>query len=155
MNARTTQILLGIAITFSACGRSGEQAVAKDSGVMSGDTGAMAGMPGMAMGDTAMMSQMQSHMRMMEGVSADSMMRMLPMHRMMVANMISQFNNDMRAMNMQPDAAWQATVDSLRNDLTRMPELSASELSQVMPAHHARVMRLMDMHRAMMRGMNK
>ncbi len=74
-------------------------------------------------------------------------MKMLPMHRMMLANMISQFNTDMRAMNMQPDARWQVTVDSLRSDLTRMPELSANEVSQMMPGHHARVTRVMDMHR--------
>ncbi|HEV8363234.1 MAG TPA: hypothetical protein VGQ52_06930 [Gemmatimonadaceae bacterium] len=148
MSMRTVQLFLGVALSLAACGRPGETDAAKDS-PMGGDTG-MAGMPGMAMGDTSMMNQMQSHMSMMEGVSADSLMKMLPMHRMMVANMISQFNSDMGRMNMQPDARWQATVDSLRNDLTRMPELNANEISQMMPAHHARVMRLMDMHRAMM-----
>jgi len=153
MSTRTVQLLLGVALSVAACGRSGE--VADESAAARADTGMMPGMPGMAMGDTSMMSQMQSHIRMMEGVSADSMMTMLSMHRMMLANMISQFNTDMRAMNVQPDARWQATVDSLRNDLTRMPELSASEISQMMPAHHARVMRLMDMHRAMMGGMKK
>lgn len=158
MSTRTLQLLLAVTLIPAACGKSSETAKSDESAAARADTGmmpGMPGMPGMAMGDTSMMNQMQSHMRMMEGVSGDSMMKMLPMHRMMVANTISQFNNDMRGMNMQPDAAWQATVDSLRSDLTRMPELSASELSQMMPGHHARVMRLMDMHRAMMGGMKK
>lgn len=152
MRTRTIQILLGVALGVAACGRS--ENMADDTAAARADTGMM-GMPGMAMGDTSMMSQMQSHMRMMEGVSGDSMMKMLPMHRMMLANMISQFNNDMRAMNMAPDAGWQATVDSVRSDLTRMPELSASQISQMMPGHQARMMRLMDMHRAMMGSMKK
>ncbi len=150
MSTRTVQLLLSAALSLAACGRSRE--MADDSAAARADTGMLAGMPGMAMGDTSMMNQMQSHLRMMEGVSADSMMKMLPMHRMTLANMISQFNADMRAMNMQPDARWQATVDSLRYDLTRMPELSANEIGQMMRGHHTRVTRLMDMHRAMMGG---
>ena len=56
---------------------------------------------------------------------------------------------------MQADPLWQATVDSLRNDLTRMPDLSARELAALMPEHRTRVMRLMEMHRGMMQGMKR
>ena len=58
----------------------------------------MKGMPEMsgpsdmsrAGGDTSesMMDQMQTHMRMLDGVSGDTMMAMLGMHRSMVASMI-------------------------------------------------------------------
>jgi hypothetical protein len=78
---------------------------------------------------------------------------MLPTHRQVLANMIAEANKDMRDMNMPSAAAWTATVDSLRRDLTRMPEMSASELHQFMPTHEARVKRLMDSHRAMMGSM--
>lgn len=152
MNARTIWISLGVALIISACGRSSGTAKSDESAAARADTSMMSGM---MMGDTAMMSQMQSHMRMMEGVAADSMLKMLPMHRMMVANMISQFNSDMRAMNMSPEASWTATVDSLRTDLTRMPELNANELGQMMPGHLVRVTRLMDMHRMMMGAVKK
>ena len=119
------------------------------------DTG-MQGMKGME-GMSGMMdlSQMQSHMRLMEATGADSMKAMLPMHRQMVANMISQMNTEMRGMNMKPDSTWQATIDSLRQDLVRMPEMSAGELGTFMPRHGARMMRLMDAHRAMMGSMKK
>ena len=120
--------------------------------------GGMVGMPGMSggqMGDmmsAAMMDSMQTHLTMMDSMSADRMKAMLPMHRQMVANMLSRMNSEMRQMNMSPDAAWTATIDSVRRDLTNMPELSGSQLKALMPDHHARVMRLLQSHRAMMGG---
>ena len=128
---------------------------ARDSaGAMSRMEG-MQGMPGMkdSMSGSGMMEQMQTHMREMDGVSADSMKAMLPTHQRMVTSMMSQFNKEMGDMNMPGNAAWTATVDSVRRDLTRMPAMSASELQQFKPAHHARVMRVMEMHKTMMRGM--
>ena len=100
-----------------------------------------------------MMEQMQAHMRMMQTDNLDSLRGMLSMHRQMVANMISRFDREMRQMNMRGDPAWQATIDSLRQDNIRLPEMSATELQTFMPAHRARVMRLMEMHRSMMAGM--
>lgn len=56
-------------------------------------------------------------------------------------------------MDMGADATWSSTVDSLRQDLTRLPEMSAQEMDGFMPERRARVMRLMEMHREMMAGM--
>ena len=118
--------------------------------------GAMAGMPGMSGGQmgnmmgAATMDSMQTHLTMMDSTSADRMKTMLPMHRQMVANMLSRMNSEMRQMNMSPDAAWTATIDSVRQDLTHMPEMSGSQLKAMMPDHRARVMRLLQAHRAMM-----
>ncbi len=77
----------------------------------------------------------------------------MPMQRQMTANVLARMNREMRDMNMTADAGWDATVDSLRKDLTRMPELTGSELVAMMPGHHARMMRLMEMHGSMMSGM--
>jgi hypothetical protein len=108
-------------------------------------------MPGMqGMQSTEMMQQMQSHMATMQGMGADSMYAMLPTHRQMLANMIAQMNREMRDMNMAADTPWSAIADSLRQDLVRMPEMGAQELHTFMPEHHGRVMRLVEMHRAMM-----
>ena len=118
--------------------------------------GGMAGMPGMSGGQmgnmmgAAMMDSMQTHLTMMDSMSAGRMKAMLPMHRQMVANMLSRMSSEMRQMNMSPDAAWTATIDSVRQDLTHMPEMSGSQLKAMMPDHHARVMRLLQAHRAMM-----
>ena len=151
--------MLAVSTLTVACARDAGEQAASDTMAMgatstpAADTAnqGMAGMPGM--GGGSMMEQMQAHMRMMDGATADSMKAMLPMHRQMLANMISQFDREMRQMNMKSDAAWQATLDSLRQDNLRLPELSPAELRSFMPAHGARVMRLMDMHRSMMANM--
>ena len=155
---RSGFLAIAAAVALSACAREngGDSADTaapggNTAGAAAQDTGGMQGMEGMqGMRGGGMTEQMQSHMRMMDGAGADSMKAMLPMHRQMVANMISQFDREMRQMNMKADPAWQATIDSLRQENVRLPEMNASELRAFMPQHRARVMRLMDMHRAMM-----
>lgn len=115
-----------------------------------------ANMPGMeAMMGSRMMDSMQTHMRMMGGMSPDRMKAMVPMHRQMVANMLSSFDDSMRRMNMPSDAAWISLRDSIRQDLTHMPELSASQLRTLMPQHHGRLTRFMKMHKNMTSNMRK
>lgn len=108
-------------------------------------------MPGMM--STATMDSMETHMRMMDGMTGEQMKSTLPAHRQMVANMLSQMNQEMRSMNMSGDPQWTATADSIRQDLIHMPEMSPQELKRVMPAHHARITRLMEMHRKMTQKM--
>jgi O-methyltransferase involved in polyketide biosynthesis len=105
------------------------------------------------MQSTGMMEQMTSHMQMMETVSGDSMLTMLAAHRQMGENMLDRMTDEMRDMNMQPDARWNATADSVRQDMMRMGGFSAAELQASMPEHRARMARLMDMHRTMMGSM--
>lgn len=144
-------------VALAACG--GEEApeaeteavVAEPAGEMGGMEG-MQGMGGMQMGG-GMMEQMEAHMQAMEGESAEQFKANLPQHRQMVANMIAQMNREMRDMNMTADAEWNATIDALRQDLTRLPEMTTAELETFMPEHRQRVMRLMEMHRSMMAHM--
>ncbi|MQA91753.1 MAG: hypothetical protein GEU90_16285 [Gemmatimonas sp.] len=121
------------------------------------DTDSMPGMADMqsmgGMMSAGMMEEMQTHMQAMMGADADSMMAMMPSHRQMVANLIAQSNREMREMNMPADPEWNATVDSLRQDLRGMPEMSVPELMALMPEHHERVQRLMEMHQGMMGSM--
>lgn len=154
---RGAVLTVAAASFLAACARDNGQGAGATSAAgttAAQDTAGMQGMAGMeAMAGGGMMGQMQAHMRMMDGATADSIKAMLPMHRQMLANMISQFDREMRQMNMKSDGAWQATLDSLRQDNLRLPEMSAAELRSFMPAHGARVMRLMDMHRSMMADM--
>lgn len=112
--------------------------------------GGMQGMGGMSGGT---LDQMDAHMMAMMGAAADSMKALLPEHRQMVANMLAQMGAEMRQMNMKTDAAWDALTDSVRADLTRMPEMSAEDLKTMMESHEGRVRRLMDMHKGMTGGM--
>lgn len=143
-------LVLASALVLAGC--TGEQQ-AEDTAVPAETNSAPDGMQGMSGMQDGMMGEMMAHMQMMTGAGADSMQAMLPMHRQMVANMLSQMNSEMREMSMTTDAQWDATVDSLRTDLTRMPELDGQELQELMPAHHDRMKRLMDMHRTMMSDM--
>ena len=114
----------------------------------------MANMPGMsATGSSAMAKQLDTHLKAMKGVSADSLKSLIPSHRQMTANLIATFTKEMRDMNMAADAAWNATVDSLRADLRTMPELGATDLQGLMPRHEARITRLIQMHQTMMKNM--
>lgn len=166
---RFTALTLSAA-ALAACGKSTN----RDSTTVAGDslTAASAGsleapsrlgrmmdsasMPGMdRMTGSRMTDSIQAHMRGMEGMSPDQTKAMVPMHRQMVANMLSMFDDSMRTMNMPSDAAWIALRDSIRQDLVSMPELSASQLKVLMRQHQARVMRLMKMHQNMTDNMTK
>jgi hypothetical protein len=152
---------LGGTATLAAC-RSNTRAasdsatnVAREPGSLEGarkDTtrpmAAMPGMPGAAA--SGMMDSMETHMRAMTAASASQLKGLVPEHRQAVGNMIAQMNKEMRSMNMQADAAWTATMDSVRQDLVHLPDMTGSDLTAMMPAHHARITRLLTMHRDMM-----
>ena len=150
-------VALTAAATLGACRPSDRNASSSGDTTAATDTaGGMAGMQGMSgMMGTATMDSMEAHLRMMDTMRAEQLTAMLPAHRQMVANMLSRMNQEMRSMNMAADQAWAATVDSLRQDLVQMPEMSGSELREMMPAHHARMTRLMQMHRDMMARMRE
>ncbi len=114
------------------------------------------GMQDMSAGMQDMSAGMQAHMASMMGnMNSAQMMDSLPAHRQMVANMMAGMNAEMRGMNMTADADWNALVDSLRQDLVRMPEMSGSALKEAMPDHAKRVERLTAMHQRMMSAMKR
>ena len=119
----------------------------------SGSTAGMQGMSGMQ--TNGMTAEMRTHLQAMHGAGGDSLKAMLPVHRQMAANMLAEMNREMRQMNMPADPAWTATVDSLRQDLVRLPEMDVAELQSAMPGHEARLDRLMEMHQAMMSGAHR
>ena len=146
---RTIAFSLVMVVT-AACAP--EQPERESEGAATQPTDSMPGMPGM--GGTQMsgqmMEEMEAHLRQVEGASGEQMIAVMAQHRQMVANLIAQFNREMREMNMATDQEWNATVEALRADLVRMPEMSPQELLALMPEHRQRVMRLMEMHRGMM-----
>jgi len=160
LRARSILMMMMAVGALAACGGGEEGAEpGMDAEIAETPAGGMEGMQGregMAgiQMDGGMMGQMQAHMRMMEGMSGDSMMQMMPQHRKMVANMIAQMNREMRDMNMTTDPEWNSTIEALRQDLFQIPEMSAAETEAFMPEHRARVMRLMEMHQQMMPEMS-
>ena len=132
-----------------ACNRSPGRADTAATRSDSGSTTGMAGMGGMM--SAGMMDSMTVHLRSMDTASVASLQAMMPMYRQMAGNMIAQMNADMRSMNMPADARWSALMDSVRQDLVRMPDMNAQQMKAFMPAHHGRLTRLMQSHKAMMK----
>ena len=156
--------LVAGALLAAACGGGGQGAsgAPRDSAGAAGAAAGggmdsmpgMAGMPGMEPAMSGrMMTDMEAHLRAMRAATPDSLRRAVPTHRQLVANLVAQMNREMGDMNMAPDAPWTALVDSVRADLTRMPELDAGELARSAPDHHGRVERLVAAHRRMMEAM--
>lgn len=113
-------------------------------------------MPGMgsmgARGSQDMMREMRAHMQGMSAGGSESLLRLLPLHRQMTANLLQQMDTDMRGMQMAGDTSWTALADSVRQDLTQLPDLSAAELPGFVERHRGRVERLMMRHEEMMGG---
>ena len=110
----------------------------------------MHSMPSRAIGSGAMMEAMRAHLQTMRIMSADSMRGGLPMHRQMTDTLMAQMKMDMSGMKMPADPKWLALMDSVRNDVSRMQEMNSADLAKAVPAHHARLIRLMEMHQKMM-----
>lgn len=140
--------VLAAVLVVAACAKGADRA---DTSAATSDTGGMAGMSMPGMMNQSNVDSMTAHMRSLDTASAASLQAMLPMHRQMVANMLSQMNSDMRSMNMTADAKWTALVDSVRQDLVRLPEMTAQQLKQNLTAHQGRVTRLLQSHMAMMK----
>ena len=163
MNAHGA-MLMG-ALLLAGCSRSGREAKdASNSNVPAtagADTGAMRmgrmdsggmGMNGMhdGMQGMGMMSMMRAHMDSMQRMSPAQMQAMMAMHQDMMARMMDTMGGDMRGMHMEPDAAWSALSDSVRQDLAELPGLSGKALETRMRAHAQRVRRLLAQHEKMM-----
>ena len=141
-------IVIAAVLLAAACSKGPDRS---DTSATKADSAGMAGMNMAGMMSQASVDSMTAHMRMMDTASAASLQAMLPMHRQMVANMLSQMSADMRSMNMSGDARWTALSDSVRQDLVRLPEMNAQQLKGFMPSHHGRITRLMQSHMAMMK----
>ena len=133
-----------VMVMLAACGKNPESAQnpAADS------AGAMAGM---TMQGMQMMPGMQAHLDSMAAMQPEEMAAMMARHQDRASRMMDAMGADMRGMNMQPDAAWTALADSLRQDMAELPALSGEPLKTRMEAHIARMRRMMTMHQGMMK----
>jgi len=123
----------------------------------SGDARSMPGMtgwPGMSgtqrMMGIAALDSMRTRVQAMGRMSPDQVGTMLPDYRAAMENMLSRMTSYMRTATVPASAAWTALTDSVRQDLARLPRMSKPQLAEAMPAHQARVARLMQMQRDML-----
>jgi hypothetical protein len=96
-----------------------------------------------------MMESMEAHMRLMDTASVATMQARMPRHHQMADNMIARMNEEVRRMNIATDSIWPATVDSVRQDLSRLRAMPAGDMTAMMPAHLVRMRWLIQMQRTM------
>lgn len=118
-------------------------------------TGGMASMPGMGAtgvsGTAAMIADMKAKLADIEKLERDSLEMVVQDHRAKAAALLSEMNREMASMQMQADAGWSATADSVRKDLVAIPEAKGEALKALMGAHITRLLRLIGMHEDMMK----
>ena len=114
------------------------------------DTASSAPAP-MAMQGMQMMPAMQAHLDSMATMTPAQMSAAMAAHQDQASRMMDAMGADMRGMGMQPDSAWSALGDSLRQDLAELSSLSGAALKDRMDAHAGRLKRMMAMHEQMMK----
>ena len=135
-----------VMVTLAACGKKPETAQ-----VPAADTaGTMGGMQ-MAMQGMQMMPMMTAHLDSISAMTPAQMSAVMTAHQDLASRMMDAMGADMRGMNMQPDAAWTALTDSVRQDLADLPGLSGATMQTRMPAHLGRMRRMMALHASMMK----
>lgn len=78
----------------------------------------------------------------MSAANGDAQRHMLPTHEELVSDFLTRNDAKMRAMHVKIDPDWLTLIDSVRNDLARMPNMSSTQLHAFFPEHVHRVMRI-------------
>jgi hypothetical protein len=127
-----------------------------DTGAKMGGTGGMASMAGMT--SAAASDSMETRLRAMDMMSAAQIEAARPAYSRAAGDMLSRMGADvqgmqgmqgLQGMHMSPNMNWNATADSIRQDNSHMAGMNGAQLKAAMPAYHARMTRLMGMHRQM------
>jgi hypothetical protein len=143
-----TELLLVSLLLFAGCGGEG----GADAGVeeMPEDAAATPGGAASALGAvdraqaTVAIAEMRSHLNVLTAAGGDEMVAMVPQHRQQVESLITTLSGTGASSN----PAWSPTVDSVRQDLTRMQGMPANELEVLVEQNAERVTRLIDMYEA-------
>jgi hypothetical protein len=82
----------------------------------------------------------------LDTASAATLKPMLINHPQLVDSTMNSMTAELKRTNATPSAAWTALADSLRKDLTTLAGIGDDQLVAFMRAHHARCLRLMQLH---------
>lgn len=141
-------LLVVSGLVTAGCG-GGDRAGRRDTTGMTGHMNS----GGMEMRGMQMMPHMRAHMDSMAGKSPQQMQAMMANHETMMSQMMDRMGADMRNMKMSSTPEWTALTDSVKQDLSELPNLKGQALSSRMQAHSERVRRLIAAHEQMMKGM--
>lgn len=118
-------------------------------GGAAGKLASAAGAPGAAAPDTSgngLIKQtvlaVTANVNKISAASAADQKRLLPAHISAVNDMLDRFETKVRAMHVKVDPDWVAVIDSVKNDVVRMPNMTTEQLHEFLPEHDLRVMRI-------------
>lgn len=94
----------------------------------------------------ATMDSLRTQMRSASHMTDAELSLALPAHRRMVTTMLTHMSTHLQSMGASASAAYVTTADSVRADLDRFDTMSPAEVRRAMPAHDARISRLMQLH---------
>jgi hypothetical protein len=149
MKALYPAMIVGL-MASAACSKRKEEPAADSHRGMAMDSGQMRGMSGM--GSAGMIPMMQAQMDSMMRMKPAQMSGMMATHERMMSQMMDQMGGQMRQMEVSATPGWSALMDSVKQDLAKLPSLKGPALSARMRAHAARVQRLISSHQQMMKG---
>jgi hypothetical protein len=108
-----------------------------------------AGSPAVAVVDTAgnalikrTVLEVTEDVNRLSAASAAEQKQRLGAHISAVNGMLSRFEDKVRAMHVTMDPDWVAVIDSVKNDVARMPDMPTGQLHDFLPEHNRRVMRI-------------
>lgn len=138
----TKALLVTVVVAFSACGGEAADEPADEAARPGGAIGSMLGASGRAQ-TSIMMTEMRSNLGVMEASPGSDMVGMMSAHRQRLEALISQMASDVGTRGTD---AWNATLDSLRQDMANLEGASAAQLQSMMDGHARRLRRAMDLH---------
>ena len=92
--------------------------------------------------DRAVMDSLRAQLRLMSAMNTQELTAILPAHGRMVTSLLARLTHDSPTGAHPGKDELKATIDSVRDDLARLPGMTAQQLGQAMPGHLARVQRV-------------
>jgi hypothetical protein len=146
MKIRGIAGLFMLALMCTACG--GDAGSGEEEGLPEGGApgGGQAAAPAGPAASAPLIADMRSRVVTLQAAGGDEIPALVPEHTRMVHDMLTAMRTERTARGQSGPAAWDATVDSVEQDLVRMQTMSQADLEALMETHTGRLTRLMDMH---------
>lgn len=88
----------------------------------------------------------------LDTATTETLRRRLPVHVRMLTELLAQYDREMTILDVKGGHRWQATVDSVRSDLSILQQANDRELRPALKAHQRRVGKLITHHETMLRA---
>jgi hypothetical protein len=147
MKMRGATALLFFTLVLAACGGdAANDAGEADSAAGAGGAQSTPSIGSAPAASAALIAEMRPRLNTLRAAGGDEIPALVPEHTRMVHDLLTAMNAERTASGRTGPAAWDATRDSVEQDLVRMQTMSQAELEELMEGHTGRLERLMDMH---------